>query len=100
MNGTRGNGTLNVFQMILWGMGGREFDKNYKVTLNDDKALPAWELLAELGQYCQADVGSNNWDEMNAVYKNGQCAMQYQRAALLAGNELADPPVAAEREAA
>jgi multiple sugar transport system substrate-binding protein len=93
LNGNPSNGALNMIQVILWGMGGREVNTNYQATINDDKAMPAWELLAELGKYAQPDAGASNWDPMNTVYKTGSAVMQFQASEFVAVNEADDSPI-------
>src|SRR6266851_3489055 len=93
LNGNPSNGALNMLQVILWGMGGREVNTNYQATINDDKALPAWEVLADLGKTAQDDAGASNWDPMNTVYKTGKAVMQFQASEFVASNEADDSPI-------
>ncbi|MCY4515316.1 MAG: substrate-binding domain-containing protein [Candidatus Tectomicrobia bacterium] len=93
MTGTPGNGALNMFQPVLWGMGAREFDNDFNVTINDEKALAAWNLFAELGQAAEDGVGSVYWDDMNKVYQFGQAAMMFMYHVFVVGNEQDDSPV-------
>ena len=93
MTGTPGNGALNMFQPVLWGMGAREFDNDFNVTINDEKALAAWNLFAELGQTAEDGVGSVYWDDMNKVYQFGQAAMMFIYHVFVVGNEQDDSPV-------
>lgn len=81
----KGNGALCTFQPLLWGMGGREYgisgrgqDAKWFVTVNNGKGVEAMKLYVEQAQYSQPGAGSAYWNEMEAVFMNGQAAMQIQ----------------------
>jgi ABC-type glycerol-3-phosphate transport system substrate-binding protein len=93
MTGTTGNGALNMFQPVLWGMGAREFDNDFNVTINDEKAMEAWNLFAELGQTAEDGVGSVYWEDMNKVYQFGKAAMMFIYHVFVVANEQEESPV-------
>jgi multiple sugar transport system substrate-binding protein len=76
--GAPGNSALCLFQTILWGMGGREFAKKWRVTVNNREGLQAMQLWAEQAGYAPPDAPRMYWNEMNAVFEGGDAAMQIQ----------------------
>jgi len=76
--GAPGNSALCLFQTVLWGMGGREFAKKWRVTVNDREGLQAMQLWAEQARYAPPDAPQMYWDQMNAVFQKGDAAMQIQ----------------------
>jgi multiple sugar transport system substrate-binding protein len=76
--GAPGNSALCLFQTILWGMGGREFAKKWRVTVNNREGLQAMQLWAEQASYAPPDANRMYWEEMNAVFQRGDAAMQIQ----------------------
>ena len=73
-----GNSALSLFQTILWGVGGREFSRNWRVTINTQEGLRAMELWAEQARYAPPDASAMYWGDMNNVFKQGHAAMQIQ----------------------
>ena len=74
----KGNSALCLFQTILWGVGGREFAKKWRVTINDQEGLKAMKLWAEQAQYASPEASDMYWDDMNKAFMDGQAAMQIQ----------------------
>ena len=72
----------SLFQTVLWGVGGREFAKRWRVTLNNEGGVRAMELWAEQAQYAPPDAPAMYWYDMNQVFADGQAAMQIQWDAL------------------
>jgi multiple sugar transport system substrate-binding protein len=85
--GTSGNSALCLFQTVLWGVGGREFAKKWRVTVNDRQGLLAMQLWAEQARYAPPDARQMYWDQMNEVFQRGDAAMQIQWDAFARGLE-------------
>lgn len=73
-----GNSALCLFQPILWGVGGREFAKRWRVTINNQYGLKAMKLWAEQAQYAPPEAPDMYWDDMNRAFRDGRAAMQIQ----------------------
>lgn len=73
-----GNSALCLFQTMLWGSGGREFGKKWRVRVNEREGLRAMELWGEQANYASPDAPNMYWDDMNRAFKEGQAAMQVQ----------------------
>jgi len=73
-----GNGAACEFQTVLWGVGGREFAKRWRITLNNQEGVKAMELWAEQSRYAPPDAPNMYWHDMNRVFAAGQAAMQVQ----------------------
>ena len=78
MTAQAGHGAVSMFQTILWGVGGREFAKRWRVTLNSQEGVKAMELWAAQSQYAPPDAPNMYWQDMNRVFAAGQAAMQVQ----------------------
>jgi len=73
-----GNSAACQFQTVLWGVGGREFARRWRVTLNNQEGIKAMELWAEQAQYAPPDAPNMYWYDMNRVFAAGEAAMQVQ----------------------
>ena len=74
----KGNAAICEFQPMLWGVGGREFDENWNVTINNEKGVYAMELFAEMAKYAPPGSGSNYYVEENNDFIKGKAAMEVQ----------------------
>jgi ABC-type glycerol-3-phosphate transport system substrate-binding protein len=93
MAGLPGNNAHNQFQFILWGVGGREVNEQYQATINNEKGVQAFTIVAELAKYAQPGLGGQSFDDMNNAFKLGKAVMQHNVTEYLPPDEADDSPV-------